>query len=212
MNISLPNKDNVPVTSEEDPALLYYKPFVSSFYLKRMALAIGLIDKGPKENFLDIGYGSGIFLPELGRYSKRVFGLDNHSNAFLVKEMLNKEGRLAYLTSADVSAMPYKENVFDCVICLSVLEHVDNLDSCISEIIRITRPGGQVIIGIPVDNFLMSLGFKLLGYNIRNIHKWKHRHIIDAIQKKIEIETLRKLPSFVNLDFALYIVVSCRKL
>jgi ubiquinone/menaquinone biosynthesis C-methylase UbiE len=212
MKIILPNKDNIPVTSQEDPALLYYKPFVRNFYLKRMALAVGLIDKSPKENLLDIGYGSGIFLPELTKYSKRVFGLDNHPNALFVKEMLRKEERFAYLTSADVSAMPFKKNVFDCVTCLSVLEHVDNLDSCIAEIIRITRPGGQIIIGIPVDNFLMSLGFKLLGYNIHDIHKWKHRHIINAIQKKIEIEALKKFPFFVNFDFALYIVVSCRKL
>ncbi|MBI4981623.1 MAG: class I SAM-dependent methyltransferase [Candidatus Omnitrophica bacterium] len=212
MNILLPDKGNIPVTGPEDPALFYYKSIMRNFYLKRLALAVGLIDKESKENILDLGYGSGILLPELSRHSQKIFGLDSHLNAGPVKKMLKKENKFAYLASGDISNLPYKNDSFDCIVCLSVLEHMENLDSCIDEIVRVARPSGQIIVGVPVDNFLMSLGFKSMGYNVCDIHKWGHRQIIKAVQNKIKIERLKRFPFFVGLDYSFYIVLNCRKL
>lgn len=45
--------------------------------------------------------------------------------------------------------MPYPDNAFDCVTSHQTLEHVQNLDHCIEEMLRVTRPGGMIQIHCP---------------------------------------------------------------
>src|SRR5207237_2279386 len=39
---------------------------------------------------------------------------------------------------------------YDVVVCEQVLEHLDNLDTPIAALVRVTRPGGIVVIGVPI--------------------------------------------------------------
>lgn len=50
---------------------------------------------------------------------------------------------------ADISNLPIKDNSIDGIICQSVLEHVKNPDSLISEVYRILKPGGYALIVAP---------------------------------------------------------------
>ena len=45
--------------------------------------------------------------------------------------------------------LPYKDEMFDLVICNQVLEHLKNYRKVIDDIIRVTRKGGYMIFGIP---------------------------------------------------------------
>lgn len=45
--------------------------------------------------------------------------------------------------------LPFRSETFDTVICTSVLEHVDNAEEVVSEIARILKPGGRLLITIP---------------------------------------------------------------
>ncbi|SCY89887.1 SAM-dependent methyltransferase [Desulfoluna spongiiphila] len=45
--------------------------------------------------------------------------------------------------------LPYKNNFFDCVTSYQTLEHVQDPAKCISEMIRVTRPGGGIHIQCP---------------------------------------------------------------
>jgi SAM-dependent methyltransferase len=38
---------------------------------------------------------------------------------------------------------------FDTVLCTSVLEHVDNAEAAVGEMVRILRPGGRLLITVP---------------------------------------------------------------
>jgi 2-polyprenyl-3-methyl-5-hydroxy-6-metoxy-1,4-benzoquinol methylase len=38
---------------------------------------------------------------------------------------------------------------FDGVICLSVLEYLDNPERCVEELFRVLRPGAQLVISVP---------------------------------------------------------------
>src|SRR5271169_2726894 len=41
-------------------------------------------------------------------------------------------------------------NAFDLVVCEQVLEHVPNVDRALDTLARVVKPGGRLVIGIPV--------------------------------------------------------------
>jgi SAM-dependent methyltransferase len=50
---------------------------------------------------------------------------------------------------APLDNMPFGDNHFDFVLCTEVLEHVENPQSCLTEIFRVLRPGGQLFLTVP---------------------------------------------------------------
>ena len=45
--------------------------------------------------------------------------------------------------------LPFKDNCFDGVMSLAVLEHVDQPFDCAKEILRVLKPGGRLYVGVP---------------------------------------------------------------
>ena len=50
---------------------------------------------------------------------------------------------------ADITGLPFPDNFFDMVICSEVLEHIPDQHSAIKEMIRVLRPGGDLIVSVP---------------------------------------------------------------
>ena len=102
----------------------------------------------PGATVLDVGSGTGIFLPfllsQVGR-SGQVFALDP------AEEMLKKSrakrfaGQIYYL-HADVTSIPVRDRVFDTVVCHSCFPHFQDKARACVEISRVTRAGGRVLI------------------------------------------------------------------
>lgn len=60
---------------------------------------------------------------------------------------------IAKYPSTDVlgvgEVLPFKDNSFDALISLAVLEHVKDPWRCVSEILRVLKPGGEIICCVP---------------------------------------------------------------
>jgi SAM-dependent methyltransferase len=50
----------------------------------------------------------------------------------------------------DISAIPTQSATFDALICIHVLEHVEDDLSAIKEMFRVLRPGGWALISVPI--------------------------------------------------------------
>jgi SAM-dependent methyltransferase len=53
--------------------------------------------------------------------------------------------------AGDAGRMPFPDEVFDVVVSTCVLAHVAAPETCLEELRRVTRPGGQVVIAMPCD-------------------------------------------------------------
>jgi ubiquinone/menaquinone biosynthesis C-methylase UbiE len=113
--------------------------------LERMARRLNI---KPGASVLDVGTGTGVFLPfllsEIGRTGKLV-ALD------LAGEMLRKaqakgfRGNIYYL-NADVTSIPLGGGIFDVVVCYSSFPHFQDKPGALAEIKRVTRGGGELLI------------------------------------------------------------------
>jgi len=45
--------------------------------------------------------------------------------------------------------IPVESNYFDAIICIAVLEHVENPEEVVPELFRVLRPGGHLILEVP---------------------------------------------------------------
>jgi ubiquinone/menaquinone biosynthesis C-methylase UbiE len=208
MEIILPAQDNIYKTSDDDPSDYYYKPITSAVYQQRLRAAARLLGDGKFGRLLEVGYGSGIFLPELSRHCSELYGVDIHAKVDLVQKTLEKEGVAAHLSVGDVRALKFPDGIFDAVVCVSVLEHIRELDLAIGEIARVTGDSGIVVLGFPVRNVITSAFYRVVGYDPMELHPSSHRDILKAISARLKIDAYASFPLFLPMDYSLY--VTCR--
>lgn len=53
------------------------------------------------------------------------------------------------LTVSDITNMPFKDRYFDVVICSEVLEHIPDDKKALSELVRVVKPGGDLVVSVP---------------------------------------------------------------
>jgi len=208
----LPPKNLIPYINEEDPKKYYFLPITGYFYKKRLKNTLFLLGQKKYEKLLEIAFGSGILLPELSLHTKKLYGLETHEHINKVENMLTKLDIGAELTKGSLMSMPYPDNSFDCIVAVSVMEHIRDLDTAFSEIKRVLAESGTAIISFPTRNLAMRAFFSLAGYKTEEIHPSTHRDIIKAAKKYFVIEDILPLPKYAPLDYALYCSIRCRKI
>jgi SAM-dependent methyltransferase len=113
--------------------------------VKRNAIKgkVSLLNKeqNSKGKLLDIGCGTGDFLVEAKNQGWSILGFEPNSDA---KRLAANKG---VLFTDDIFTLP--ENTFDAVTMWHVLEHVPNLQEYITNLKRIIKPNGTIIIAVP---------------------------------------------------------------
>ncbi|MBM2622898.1 methyltransferase domain-containing protein [Actinoplanes sp. LDG1-06] len=107
---------------------------------------------------LDAGSGAGDvarwIATEVGPAGE-VIALD-YSAATIAAAVERHDGSNVRYTTGDVSAIDLPSDNVDGVWCERVLQHIDDADLAIAELIRVTRPGGRVCL---IDTDWSSLAF-----------------------------------------------------
>jgi SAM-dependent methyltransferase len=205
----LPDRSLLQVSSPGDPVDYYYHWLYGVVYRRRLRMILELLGPGPVDRLLEIGYGSGILLPELSRRAKSLDAVDRHEQVAGVSIMLEAMSVKATLRSGDVLSLPYPDGAFQAVVCVSVLEHLAELDGACAEIERVLSPEGIAVIGFPVANLLTSGLFRWLGYRAREIHPSSHGEILRALRRRFQIRRLLHLPRALPVSFGLYVACQC---
>jgi SAM-dependent methyltransferase len=87
---------------------------------------------------------------------------------------------------------------YDVVVCEQVLEHLDRLDSAIGMLVRVTRPGGLLVIGVPIFFPPLNLARKYLVPRLAGI--LRHSETASHLQAFSLFSFLRLLRAYPNLS------------
>lgn len=217
MKMRIPKKENLEKLNFEylDRTVDQYYRLTTRFLMrKRLALALSLLGKKKIDKILDAGYGGGTFIPALSQISHKVYGVDTHPHRDKVKKLLAKEKVKAKLFRASILKLPFPDNFFDKVVCLSVLEHfqAQKLEKTIQEMYRVTKPGGALVIGIPGKNPLSDFFIKhILVFTPDEIHPSGHLDILTALGKVAKPDKIIKYPGFLPLSLAGFVAIRVKK-
>lgn len=148
----------------------YTNPFLSVLYWGRLKEVFNYLKNRRWGLILEVGCGYGFFLPSLCQISDKVIGSDieemfNFCEKVTLREIQRNYANLE-LMKADVRYLSryIAENSCDAIIAISVLEHIDNYDKAIKEIMKCLKPEGILACVLPSENWLYKLGKRVLGY------------------------------------------------
>lgn len=162
-NVELLPRELLVQTSEVDHADWNYRPLLGYLQRTRFRLVKGLLKGIEGRDLLEVGYGSGVFFPELLKVCGNISGIDIHEKPSEVAEAIAKAGITADLRSGSVSSMPFDDDSFDVVVAVSAMEYVDEIHDACSELRRVIRPGGSFVLVTPGKSPILDAGLKLLG-------------------------------------------------
>ena len=136
-------KVNRILESEADPA-----------FARRAKIIFENLELSGKEKVLEVGCGRGFYVKTLKEVwpGLQVTGVD--LNPKYLEQAKEFKGDLRVeLRVADATDLPFADDTFDRIIASEVLEHIPNDEKAISEIFRVLKPGGIVMITVPNKNY-----------------------------------------------------------
>lgn len=89
---------------------------------------------------LDAGCGVGAFSEPLVA-DNTVYGVD-----FSVKSLEHAARRGLKTMSEDLTALPFADGKFDAVLCIGVIQLIEQYEAVLRELARVTKPGGTMLI------------------------------------------------------------------
>jgi SAM-dependent methyltransferase len=122
------------------------------------------LDLPRRAQILDAGCGSGRMLDELARFGA-VAGVDVSPGAVAAAHARGH----ARVCRARAEELPFPDASFHLVTCLDVLEHTPDDERTLRELLRVTRPGGHLLVTVPAYQSLWS------HHDERNDHYRRYR-------------------------------------
>ena len=179
----------------------YYTYIKEDFYERRMFDSIGghhishkeinlvlrLLNPKEKSVILEVGTGSGRFARAIVKSSSaRVVGVDPdrkilREGKILKRIFLSREDKDRYTcVIGDGHALPFGNNTFDKVLCFRVIKYYKDPWKGIDELIRVLKPGGEMVLEITSNLSWESIVNPLLSFFIKRKqfhHFWEKKMI-----------------------------------
>jgi ubiquinone/menaquinone biosynthesis C-methylase UbiE len=109
---------------------------------------------------LEVAVGTGLNLPFYPE-DVTLTGIDLSERML---DLARRRGRPATLRQADAHALPFAEEAFDTVVCTFGLCAIPDVETAVTEMVRVLRPGGRLILvdHVASTNWLIHAGQWLL--------------------------------------------------
>ncbi len=141
--------------------------------------------KNKKARILDLGCGTGFNFPAIKKFDT-CYGLD------ISKSALEQAKKYDYkkLYEGDALKTPFKENVFDAVLCMDLVEHLEEDVELLKEVKRTLKPNGICLFTVPAYKFLWSKDDEL-AHHVRRYTKKQIKQKIKKAGFKIKLLSYR---------------------
>jgi ubiquinone/menaquinone biosynthesis C-methylase UbiE len=140
------------------------------FFINDEKGKVALVDRIEEETFsiegkkvLDIGCGKGGLIISCALRGGDAIGIDIDSSELRIAKLRTKKvnGINPQLIRCCADLLPFRSNLFDLVTATSVLEHVDNPDKVVKEMVRILKPRGYIFLTGPSPSFPREAYYKI---------------------------------------------------
>lgn len=143
--------------SDEDMVTEYLGQARQQFYSD----VLGVCEEYLRGRVIDVGCGPGFVLKVLSQRKaiEALYGVDFSRSSI---KRCQEELSTGTFLMGDIFHLAYRSDVFDVVICMETLEHLEHATEAIAELFRVCRAGGHVIITIPNgarDEYVGHLNF-----------------------------------------------------
>jgi SAM-dependent methyltransferase len=202
-------RDALVKTNELDQADWNFRPVLGWVQRLRLRCVASVLASSPRAaRLLEVGYGSGVFVPELTRHGDDVFGADLHRAGAAVSATLAAHGCPSPLVTASAGALPYRDGSFGTVVAVSTLEFVPDVAAAVGELVRVTAKGGRLVIVTPGQSRLLDLGLRILTRErAEDTFEGRRSLVVPAVQRSARILEVRTLPVGVGRLLPLYRVL-----
>jgi len=107
---------------------------------------------------LELGCGTGLILSRLAAVASEAVGIDSSSAMVARARAKGLDARVA-----DLRTLPFDDDVFDLTCSFKVLPHVPDVQAAIDEAVRVTRPGGHLVLELYNPQSLRFFVKRLVG-------------------------------------------------
>jgi 2-polyprenyl-3-methyl-5-hydroxy-6-metoxy-1,4-benzoquinol methylase len=142
------------------------------------------------QRVLDVGCGEGWFTAELTRAGAHAVGIEVAEEP--LRRARRRDSQLAFELVASAAAWPFSDAEFDAVWAGEVIEHVPDTAGWLSEVRRVLRPGGVLLLSTPDHGPLSVLASALRP---RRLDAW-----LDPRSDHVRFYTRRTLAALLD-DF-----------
>lgn len=141
---------------------------------------------------LDVGCGMGEFINRLSATGANVVGVDGSDRC--VESVKSHTHKTRYPRCEQVnleqSPLPHSDGTFDVVVSLDVIEHLENTEFYLSEIYRVLKFGGYVIISTP--------NYDCIQYRFVRSRDERHKRFFTIVTAMEELITFFKIAHVVG--------------
>lgn len=192
-------------TGDVDHADWNHKPILGTISRARFHLIKELLGARHGARLLEIGYGSGVFMPELAKYADEIYGVDVHSEHLKVAQTLAKFDVKAELDAGGAEQIKQPDDYFDFVVAVSALEFVADLDAVCVEVKRILKPSGSFFVITPGHSPILDFGLKILtGKSAKEDFADRREAILPTLFKHFTVNKQLAFPKYGSRLIKLY--------
>jgi len=108
-----------------------------------------VLELQPDDKYLEIGFGSGLFIKKYASHVSRIAGLDYSEDmvklASSINEHLVKSGK-AEFKQGNVSNLPWNDNEFSVVVGIETFFFWSKTETSLKEVFRVLEPEGRLVL------------------------------------------------------------------
>jgi SAM-dependent methyltransferase len=134
-----------------------------------------------------------------GQQGAHVYGIDiSEPTLTRARAAFGSAPEACHGAVADVRELPFRDASFDAIYSMGTIEHFDETERAVSEMARVLKPGGTVIVGVPnrydpflrplLSSALQALGLYAYGYE-KSYSRRALRHMLERAGLAVVDET-----------------------
>ncbi len=202
---------NEQMIQRHDPEIFYAHPIRAVRWVEaqRVQAVIRALDLRPEHSVLDAGCGGGNLLERL--VCREQYGIDlSPTMALRARARLGSDVKIV---QGDVEQLPFPDGKFDRTVASSLLSHVLHPATVMSELRRVTKIGGRIVVSISDEEqiergmrWVKALGLQRLfggekvseaqsAYHVEyHLHRFSLKRLRDLVGDSLEEIQLSRVP------------------